>query len=357
MKRRIPFFAMLVFVLAVAGTAVWFRFRSVPESPQETEYSYSPAETACALIAAVENPSAALVFAEGNDISAEVGCFSALGMECATNRVDGVYDIVFSHDGGKAGLENVTEDGVLVWRVDIGETDVAGFRKIVERFPCKDVHLWMGGMTAWLLAGRREAKKIPLDAMLDLFVREDAYETLASAGISALSDVFAGYAGTREDFSGAFEDGDLSAGARPEFFLTREIPRIGWIDSGDVDKDIAEAILREIRSMQVVRRLIVEGEMMSANGDPDGAVDAWMRAAKRNPNDLFIGERMDRLSRNATAFLRIGNVAAAAKCYETQVIIRPDDVAAVYNYGICLKKLGKNEMAKLALERAKEMGK
>jgi tetratricopeptide (TPR) repeat protein len=68
-------------------------------------------------------------------------------------------------------------------------------------------------------------------------------------------------------------------------------------------------------------------------------------------------DRLDRLDRNAGALIRMGNLAAAAKCYETMIVINPKDGAAVFNYGICLKRLGKKEMSEQVLERAKELNK
>ena len=107
--------------------------------------------------------------------------------------------------------------------------------------------------------------------------------------------------------------------------------------------------------MQVVRRLVIEGDLLAEAGKSDEATDVWSRARQRNPRDPMLLDRLDRLNRNAGALLRIGNVAAAAKCFETMIVIDPTDASAVFNYGICLRRLGKKEMSNQVLERAKEL--
>ena len=43
------------------------------------------------------------------------------------------------------------------------------------------------------------------------------------------------------------------------------------------------------------------------------------------------------------------------KCYETIILINPNDAVAVGNFGLCLRKLGRLDMAKEVLARAKEL--
>ena len=45
----------------------------------------------------------------------------------------------------------------------------------------------------------------------------------------------------------------------------------------------------------------------------------------------------------------------ALKCYETIVLITPNDAAAVYNFGACLMKIGKRDMAEEVMKRGKEL--
>ena len=45
------------------------------------------------------------------------------------------------------------------------------------------------------------------------------------------------------------------------------------------------------------------------------------------------------------------------KCFETMILIQPKNAAAVHNFGMCLKKLGKTEMAEQVLRRAETLNK
>ena len=159
------------------------------------------------------------------------------------------------------------------------------------------------------------------------------------------------------DISDAFGEGDLSATVRPEFFITKDIPALDWVEQGEVDEDIYRETLAEMRSMQVVRRLVIQGDLTAEKGEADEATEIWARAFMRNPRDPMLLDRLDRLVRNAGALLSVGNVAAAAKCYETMVVVNPTDASAVMNYGMCLRRLGKKEMSDQVLERARKLRK
>ena len=66
-------------------------------------------------------------------------------------------------------------------------------------------------------------------------------------------------------------------------------------------------------------------------------------------------ERIENLNRNAKGFLAVGKVLQAMKCYETIVLIRPNDAVAVHNFGMCLKKIGKLDLAEKVLAKAKKL--
>ena len=53
--------------------------------------------------------------------------------------------------------------------------------------------------------------------------------------------------------------------------------------------------------------------------------------------------------------LHWGNYFGAMKCYETVVLIRPNDAVAVHNFGMCLKKIGKLDLAEKVLAKAKKL--
>lgn len=254
----------------------------------------------------------------------------------------------------------VSENGIVAWIMDVRGVSAAQFRDKLTSFAFAQVHLWMPGERDWVLVGRAKPRTIKLSSMLDVFSRDGAFEDLAAAECTALPELFASYAGRREDVMPAFSTGDLTAEVRPEFFLTKEIPPADWIAGEGVDGDIRSGIMAEIRSMQVVRRLVVEGNILSLRATDrkgeEAATEKWSAAAKRNPHDTFILERLDQLERNAKGFLEVKKVLQAMKCYETMVLIKPT-AASVNNFGMCLKMIGKLDLAEKVLKRAKEMSK
>ena len=225
------------------------------------------------------------------------------------------------------------------------------FKRKLKEFPGKEVHVWMPGEKHWLLTGSSNGNRISLAKVMEEFAA-DTNITMSVA------EVFASYVGTREEVLPAFER-KLKGEVVPEWFVTKEIPEIKWLDLKNIDEDILTATLSEIRSMQVVRRLLLEGNMLAAKAKDkkgeEAAIDCWARAALRNPSDPMLRERIENLKRNAKGFLALNKVLQALKCYETIVLITPNDAAAVYNFGACLMKIGKRDMAEEVLKHAREM--
>ena len=214
-----------------------------------------------------------------------------------------------------------------------------------------DAHLWMPGERSWLVVQHAPGARVSLARALDA-VADDA-----DCAVS-LPEVFASYAGTLGEVLPAFAN-DLAGEVVPEWFVPSAVTAIGWVDPSDVDGDIAESVSNEIRSMRNVRREVLKGNMAArAATDKKGeeaACEIWARAALRNPNDPLLLERIDRLEANARAFLEAGQVLPAMKCFETVILIQPKRVSAVHNFGLCLKKLGKTELAEKVLKRAETL--
>ena len=238
-------------------------------------------------------------------------------------------------------------EGEIAELVDVGEMDAAEFRQRLESFPGKCVRLWMPGERHWLLVGRREAA-LPLAAALERFA--------ADSGLGSPIGAFASYAGSREEVMPAFEE-KLEGKVVPQWFVTREVPRLDWIDFAGIDDDIAAETRAEIRSRQVVRRLVLEGNIAAAKaGDEkamDDAVDCWRRAVLRNSADPILVDRLDRLARNGDTFYRLGKVQQAMKCYETLIAVHPNDDAARAGFAACLRRLGKDDLAAKVLEKGR----
>ena len=354
--------AALVLALAVFGCGKdGGESGAAPADPEER--TFRPVKIAAACIAAIEKPTASRVLLVDEKAESFRPFLEPFGFACVSNQeasAEARFDIVFA--AGRADAQSLTnalsrvgESGVLVWRLDVKDMTAEGFGACVASFPCAEAHFWMQSADEWTIVGRRTPRNLKMDAMMDVFSRESAYEMLAEAKATALSDVFASYVGRLSDIKGAFREGDLSAKVRPEFFVTKEIPSLDWIVRGEVDEDIFAEVLAEIRSMQVVRRLIIEGDLTAAEGKADDATEIWARAFLRNPRDPMLLDRIDRLSRNAAALLSVNNVGVAAKCYETIIVINPKDAATVMKYGICLERLGRKDMAEQVFERAREL--
>lgn len=238
-------------------------------------------------------------------------------------------------------------EGEIAELVDVGEMDAAEFRRRLESFPGRCVRLWMPGERHWLLVGRREAA-LPLAKSLERFA--------ADAGLGSPVGAFASYAGSREEVMPAFEE-KLEGKVVPQWFVTREVPRLDWIDFAGIDDDIAAETRAEIRSRQVVRRLVLEGNIAAAKADDekamDDAVDCWRRAALRNSADPILVDRLERLARNGDTFYRLGKVQQAMKCYETLIAVHPNDDAARAGFAACLRRLGKDDLAAKVLEKGR----
>ena len=235
--------------------------------------------------------------------------------------------------------------------LDVSGMTAGEFRRELDAYRGKDVHLWMPGEHDWLLVCRAETNKTSLAAAMEFF----AADTNCTMSVP---EIFASYVGTRDDVIPAFRS-VLEGTVVPEWFVTADVPNVDWLDASGIDEDIAKTTLAEIRSVQVVRRTVLRGRMLAAKAvDKKGeeeATDMWARAALRNPHDPMLLERIEVLNRNARGFLEVGKVVQAMKCYETLVLIRPDDPVAIHNFGMCLKKIGKLDMAEKVLERARKL--
>ncbi len=272
-------------------------------NPPKTEYVFAPVRTACRLIGVLENPEA-------------------------------------------------ISNAVVVKELDVREMTAGDFRHELEAMPGEDVHVWMPGRYYWLLVGRITTNAVSLAKAMDVLSVDDDCRSLPA--------LFANYAGTRDEMLPAFSS-DLKGSVVPEWFVTREIPQLPWLDLAGIDSDILGDVVAEMRAAQIVRREVLSGDMLAARAtnkdEEEKAEVAWASAAEKNPEDLFILERLDRLERNAKGFLEVDKLLQALKCYETMVIIQPKNAKAVFNFGMCLKKIGKLDMAEKVLKRAEELAK
>lgn len=352
--------------IAVALIALVVAVGCSKEEPKPVldSYVYEPVRTAGAFISMVEKPDASRALLIGAAAKALAPVFERAGVKAFT-RIDGRFDIVVVDCGDMSSaacnrvVSCLTENGIVSWMMDVRGLTASRFRARLKSFSLESFHLWMPGADQWVVVGRNVPRQIKLSAMLDVFNREGLFEDLSRANCETLPEVFANYVGERQDVMPAFAALESSAEIRAENFITKDVRPVAWISSEGMDEDIASSVLAEIRSMQVVRRLVAEGNLIASSAaskkDEERATESWARAALRNPNDLMLLERIDRLGRNARGFLEVGKLLQAMKCYETMVLIRPNDASAVHNFGMCLKKVGKADLAEQVLSRAKKL--
>ena len=221
-------------------------------------------------------------------------------------------------------------------------------KKFLECGDLESAHLWMPGEISWVVVCHKPGTTVSLAKAMDA-VADDPSCTVS------VPEVFASYVGTLADVMPAF-DSKLEGNVVPEWFVPEVVAAIPWIDGTDVDGDILKAVSDEVRSMRNVRREVLKGNMAARQakdkkGD-EAACEFWARAALRNPNDPLLLERIANLEQNARAFLEGGMPVQAMKCFETIILIQPKNASAVHNFGLCLRKIGKKELADQVLKRA-----
>jgi hypothetical protein len=355
--------AVAVAVASIAAAAIFFFTRSGGGAKPVSRLNlrYDALDTHAVAIALVEKPdSDSIRCARPLERHLRERC-EKMGLEFTLDGDEGKADIMFV-TGGE--IENgafdhcaaqVVGGGCIAILLDVRGMSAARLKKILERLPLAGAHLWMVAEHDWIVTARDTQERRLCSDFVSLFSFAPAFEVFVKASIETPWDVFASYAGRALDVMEAFS-GDLSVEVRPEFFVSREIPPVDWIDRDDVDEDIFAKIVRETRSVQVVRRAILEGNMLSRDGgDAEKAISRWAAAMLRNPRDPMLLERLYRLAVNAKAFLEVGNLQGAAKCYETMISVRPGDIAALEEYARITARLGMLEVSRAAKKRAEEL--
>lgn len=225
----------------------------------------------------------------------------------------------------------------------------------VRKFTCREFQdrlcgvsdaatLWTPGEGDWLVVGAKNGCTNTLTDVMEAFNNEST--------AFSFPEVFANCVGTVGDIRAAFEVLNPNDGVVPELFVTKEIPEFDWLWDVDINREVAASIRQELRSMQVVRRVVLEGVILSRQQKEDEAIAKWASAFRRTPNDTLLLERMDHLRRNAEVFYKVGKYGMASKCYETLLRIKPDDYVSAVNLGACLKALGKPELAAAVFKKA-----
>ncbi|MGN0852673.1 MAG: glycosyltransferase N-terminal domain-containing protein [Kiritimatiellia bacterium] len=238
--------------------------------------------------------------------------------------------------------------------------------------------LWCVGRWDYLFVAKNgpEARPIlSLDSFLDAF--SERFDDFVSAGVYTPADLFASYMGDETTVAPALADISVwdrflsavlplrqmfaprpTGGCAPvvaSHLMPRDLPTLDWIDRGGTDARVFLKFMERIDSVQVARRAVLLGLDAADLGASTNAIGKWAAAAKVNPRDPLLLGLLDSIDLEGRRFLKIGNLNGAIRCYENRLLIRPDDIAAVHNFGVCVMKAGHPDVAARVFARAVEM--
>ena len=227
-----------------------------------------------------------------------------------------------------------------------------------------DYKFWCIGRYDYLVTPSCE---VAADKLLGLFDDPHTFEKFAEAGIYAAADLYACYVGadfevepalanvsaygalrgkitsTRLAFSPP-PDGNLTP-ARPALVTPLDLHPVDGLVPGAADESLFASLTGRIAVVQLARREAIRGLDAADRGISTNALDHWAKAAKDNPRDPILKNLADSMDLEGRRRLRVGDVNGALRCYENRIVVSPHDVAAIHNFGICLKKGGHPEMA------------
>lgn len=248
-----------------------------------------------------------------------------------------------------------TDRGARIRVFDVKEMTAEALKAKLETFrhPA-ETHLWMPGAKLWVVAEHTSTNAISLAEAMERLVYDDDDDELIS-----IPQAFGSYVGTLEEVMPAFET-KLEGTVVPEWFVTKKLPDIKWleVDRG-IEKEMLSPLLELIGKAQVSRRLVLEGNMLASRAttkeEESAATEKWAEAFKLNPCDSLLAERRATLRANAEGFTKANQPFLALKCYETLVLIDPENPDSMEAFGMCLLSIGRNDVGERALDRAEEL--
>lgn len=260
--------------------------------------------------------------------------------------------------------------------IDARVMTVARFKAYLDEYRERkgDYRLWCFGRFDYCLT---PAVKVDFGEILARFSDEKLFERFAAARLYSPAALFACYMGDAAEIGPAFDD-VAAHGAVKEFFaaprvLFRPVPDgslapvdaarfmpfdvkfPSWIERGSADAAMFIDFEDRYETAQEARRETLIGFGYAARGMPTNAIACWAKAAQANPRDPLLMELADALDREARSHLAIGNVNGALRCYEHRLEVFTNDVAAIHNFGLCMKKAGHPELAARVFAKAVEL--
>lgn len=342
------------------------------------------------LIPLFEMPNAKTARVVGDEAPLYAKTLEGAGLAMRPDGGEGAADIVFvapspdwlvGADTPDAGdwrrlAGGLSKGGVAALHLDARLLSRARLKGILADFREVFAHyrLWCTGRHDYVLTS---GGPVLADETLELFERAKAFDAFASAGAASPVNVFACYVGT--DFE--VEPGLLAIPAFGHVRATWSAPRLAfsgpptnhlalvraedvvpygvpvpsWFERGLAEKPVYDAVTNAVLAVQTARREALLGFGAADAGSSTNAISHWAAAARINASDPLLQGLADSLDLEARRYLRIGNVNGAIRCYENRLLVCPEDVAAVHNFGVCLKKSGHHAMAVNVFAKAVEM--
>ena len=359
--------------------------------PVDTGFRFRATRRLPALIALAEMPTARTVRMAGAEAAFCTNVFAEAGVKVLPG-FDGnaPADIVFvaplpdwtagsdlpDAAGWKRLAGGLAKGGVVALRLDGRLLSRARLKGILADFRAAFTRyrMWCVGRQDYVVTA---GGNVLADELLDLFSRPETFAAFVATDVYSPADLFACYMGTDEEIEpGLLDVPALSHGvaawkaprlafAQPPTNHLAEVraagltpyyvPPMDWFLRGTAESAVWSSLTNQLLVVQSARREILLGFDEADRGASTNAIDRWATAAKVNPRDPLLGNLADSLDLEARRFLRLGNINGALRCYENRLLIRPKDVAAVHNFGVCLKKAGHWGVAARVFTKAVKM--
>ena len=359
--------------------------------PIDTGFRFRATRRLPALISLAEMPEARTVRVVGAEAAFCTNVFAEAGVKILSDS-DGnaPADIVFvapmpdwmtGSDMPDAAVwkrlaSGLSKGGVTALRLDGRLLSRARLKGILADFRAAFTHyrMWCVGRKDYVVTA---GGNVLADELLDLFSRQESFAAFVAADVYIPAELFACYMGTDNEIepglleipalshgSATWEAPQLAFASPPTNHLSEVraagltpyyIPPMGWLVRGTVAPAVWSVMTNQLLAVQGARREILLGFDDADRGASTNAIECWATAAKTNPRDPLLGNLADSLDLEARRFLRLGNINGALRCYENRLLIRPNDVAAVHNFGVCLKKAGHWDVAARVFTKAVKM--
>lgn len=257
--------------------------------------------------------------------------------------------------------------------IDVRRMNLARFKSVLEeeKILRGAWYLWCVGRYDFVVTDRFA---LPAEKLTALFADDRSFDALSDGSVYAPHEIFASYVGTDDEVLPAFADmpahGALRGALEAPRFLFRPFPTnhlarvtpsrmtpydatgFPGLSRGTLDGGVYAKLTNAIAAVQNARRTVLDGFWEADAGRATNAVARWAAAAAVHPRDPLLLNLADALDMEGRRRMRVGDMNGALRCYENRLDVRPGDVAAMHNFGVCMQRAGHPEFAAVAFARA-----